>query len=264
MKNAVHTEIDLSCDNEKGLCVKVGLSSNRNRQNLSLKYHLIELNRDLEKVLFRIDDKKFDQIWYNHSHEIELKSLSFLQQAVLFLEDRRFLVHRGFELRAPLRLLKRVFKRKRLGAISTIDQQLVRISTRCYERTIRRKLREATLAFLLNSHRSKAEIFYTYLHDSYFGYRLEGCEIASRFLFSKPAIELTSDEACFIASLLARPLPKKVFEVVEKEREYLAITPEHLIRLGELERLSWARHVRSRYQYVRRMFPSIPSNLRTR
>lgn len=244
--------------------MKVGSNSNRIRQNFSFKNHLIEFNRDLERVLFRIDDKSYDRIWHDHSHELELHSLSHLQQAILYLEDRRFLVHHGFELRAPLRLLKRAILRRRAGAVSTIDQQLVRIYTGRYERTIRRKIRETTLAFLLNSHRGKADIFYAYLHDSYFGYRLEGCEITSRFLFSKPAVKLSLEEASFVASLLARPLPKKVFETVMKEREFREITPEHLIRLGVLENLDWANHVCSRYQYVRRMFPSIPNSLRIR
>jgi membrane peptidoglycan carboxypeptidase len=250
--------------NRRGSHVKAGSNSNQNRQNFSLKHNLIELNRDLEKVLFSIDDKTYDHYFYKHSHDIKLQSLSFLQQAILYLEDRRFLVHRGFELRAPLRLLKRAILRRRAGAVSTVDQQLVRICTGRYERTLRRKVRETVLAFLVNSHRSKAEIFYAYLHDSYFGYRLEGCEVTSRFLFSKSATELSLEEASFVASLLARPLPKKVFEAVVKEKEFRTITPEHLIRLGELENLDWASHVRSRYQYVRLMFPSIPSSLRSR
>jgi len=244
--------------------VKIGLSANRSRQDFSLKRLLIGLNQDLEKVIFSIDDKGLDQITYGHSHSRYLSSLSNLQIAILFLEDRGFFVHRGFEFRAPLRILKRIALRKPAGAISTIDQQLVRICSGRHDRTFRRKMRETLLAFLLNSHRSKSEIFHAYLHDSYFGYKLEGCEITSRFLFSKPAAKLTPDEASFIASLLARPLPKKVYEVVRKERNFREITPEYLIGIGHLERLSWADHVSFRYQYVLEMFPSIPSNLRTR
>ncbi|MEL6959369.1 MAG: biosynthetic peptidoglycan transglycosylase, partial [Pseudomonadota bacterium] len=175
-----------------------------------MKRQLASLNRDLEKVIFAIDEKVFDRIYLGHSHGITSDVLSEVQKAILMLEDRGFFSHRGFELRAPLRILKRIFTWKRLGAISTIDQQLVRIATGRYERTIRRKFRESLLAFLLNAHRSKSQIFYAYLHDSYFGYRLEGCEIASNYIFSKPAKSLSTQEACFVASLLARPLPKSV------------------------------------------------------
>ncbi|SLN31441.1 biosynthetic peptidoglycan transglycosylase [Pseudooctadecabacter jejudonensis] len=242
------------------------LNGNQNvvRQNFSLKRQLASLNRDLEKVIFAIDEKVLDRIYFGHSHRITSDVLSEVQKAILMLEDRGFFAHRGFEFRAPLRILKRIISWKRLGAISTIDQQLVRIATGRYERTIRRKVREALLAFLLNAHRSKSQIFYAYIHDSYFGYRLEGCEMASSFIFSKPALSLSSHEACFIASLLARPLPKSVFEAIELEKKIRVITPEIIIRIGELQGLKWARAVNSRYQYALEILPSTPSSLRTR
>lgn len=244
--------------------MKVGSGANRVRQNFDFRNHLIVLNFDLQNVVKRIDLKEFDRIFYNHSHQLELSVLTNVQAAVLFLEDRRFFLHRGFELRAPLRVVKRIVLGKRAGAVSTIDQQLVRIITGRYERTLRRKLREALLAFLLNFHRSKAAIFYTYLHEAYFGYRLEGCELTSRFLFSKPASELSVEEASFISCLLARPLPKAVFDRIESEKNFREITPDRIIKIGKLERLEWANHVESRYQYVLEMFPSIPKSLRMR
>ncbi|MGJ8623642.1 MAG: biosynthetic peptidoglycan transglycosylase [Yoonia sp.] len=244
--------------------MKVSRDSNLVRQDWSLKRSLVRLNRDLEKVVRRIDQKEYDQIWFRHSHRQHLTELSNVQKAILFLEDRRFFVHRGFEFRAFARILKRLVMAKQAGAISTLDQQLVRIYTDRYERTLRRKLRETLLAFLLNSHRSKARILNAYIHDSYLGYRLEGCEIASMFLFSKPAILLTESESCFIAALLARPLPKLVFEQVALERQFRLITPELVIKMGDLQRLNWARRIDDRYQYALRMFPSIPNSLRIR
>ena len=244
--------------------MKLDGQQNSIRQNFSIKRHLVSLNRDLEKVLFAIDEKTYDHIWYNHSHSISISRLTNVQSAILMLEDRGFFAHRGFEFRAPLRVLKRFLLGKGIGAISTVDQQLVRVITGRYERTIRRKLREAFLAFLVNAHRSKAQIFYTYLHDSYFGYRLEGCEVTSQFLFSKPAAKLQEDEACFIASLLARPLPKIVFEAIVEEKKIRVITPEIVIKQGELQGLKWAQAARARYQYARDILPSTPRSLRTR
>lgn len=239
-------------------------SQNRVRQDFSLKRHLVSLNRDLEKVIFAIDDKESSRYYFNHSHSIAINSLTEVQKAVLMLEDRGFFAHRGFEFRAPLRLLKRLVLKKRLGAISTIDQQLVRIVTGRYERTTRRKIREAIIAFLLNAHRSKAEIFYAYLHDSYFGYRLEGCELASQFLFSKTATSLTKSEACFVASLLARPLPKTVFDEIQNEKLVRTITPEIILKIGELQGLHWASAIRARHQYALEILSSAPISLRTR
>ena len=244
--------------------MKVGSESNSVRQDWSVKRSLVRLNWDLETVVGRIDKKSYDQFWYHHSHDLHLTSLSNIQLAILFLEDRRFFVHRGFEFRAGARIIKRQVTGKKAGAISTLDQQLVRIHTRRYERTLRRKIREALLAFLLNSHRSKANILYAYMHDSYFGFKLEGCELTSRFLFSKPSIDMSDSEACFVASLLARPLPKTVFRAIEIEKQFREITPEQIIKIGDLQGLTWARRVSERYQYALRMFPSIPSSLRIR
>jgi membrane peptidoglycan carboxypeptidase len=244
--------------------VKLNPENQRVRQDFSIKRSLVRLNYDLEKIVTRIDAKEYDHFWRNHSHNLSMSDLSNIQKAILFLEDRRFFIHRGVELRAAARLLKRLLHLRRLGAISTLDQQIVRIYTGRFERTIRRKVREALLAFLLNSHRSKPQIFYAYMHDSYFGYRLEGCEIAAEFLFSKPASQLAPEEACFVASLLARPLPKSVFLQVEIEKQFRLITPEYVIKIGDLNHLKWARFIADRYQYALRMFPSIPSSLRTR
>ncbi len=234
------------------------------RQDFSPKRFLLGLNQDLDTVLRRIDAKLFDHVSYGHSHSMEIRELSNVQLAILYLEDRGFFHHRGFELRAPFRIVKRLALGKGLGAVSTLDQQLVRIATRRYERSVRRKIRETALAFFLNAQRSKSAIFYAYLHDSYFGYRLEGCEITARFLFDKPAAYLSEDEAAFVASLLARPLPKAVYKTVVLEKDIRIMTPKRIIEIGELHRLSWASHVQNRYQYVLGSFRSIPKSLRTR
>lgn len=244
--------------------MKIGVEVNSVKLRFSIKAFLINLNRDLEKIVTRIDNKHYDQIYYDHSHDMSIECLSDLQKAILYLEDRRFLSHSGFDFRSPFRQLKRIVSGKRFGAVSTIDQQLVRIISRRYERTLRRKVREVVLAFLLNAHRSKSQIFYAYLHDSYYGYRLEGCEITSNFLFSKKSIDLNVSEACFIAALLARPLPKAVFDVIENEKKFRDITPERIIKVAELLRIDWSLHIKRRYNYALEMFPSIPSSLRIR
>lgn len=244
--------------------MKINSQQNNIAINFSLKRHLASLNRDLERILFTIDDKELDRCLFGHSHYISISNLSKIQCAILMLEDRGFFSHSGFEFRAPLRIFKRFLLGRRPGAVSTIDQQLVRIVTARYERTLRRKAREAILAVLLNAHRSKSSIFYAYMHDSYFGYRLEGCEIASEFLFSKPAVMLSESEACFTASLLARPLPKPVFEIIENERNVRSITPEFVLDVGEIKVPRWTKAMRLRYQYALEILPSTPSSLRTR
>ena len=74
------------------------------RQDFSPKRFLLRLNQDLDKTLQRIDGKQFDRFRFNHSHSSDVRHLSNLQLAILFLEDSGFFSHRGFELRAPIRV----------------------------------------------------------------------------------------------------------------------------------------------------------------
>ncbi|RYH04604.1 hypothetical protein EU805_01350 [Salipiger sp. IMCC34102] len=178
------------------------------------------------------------------------------------MEDRRYLRHSGFEARAPLRVLKRLSKGSRAGGISTIDQQLIRICTGRFERSLRRKIREIFLAYSLNAHCSKSEIFHSYLKQSYFGYKLFGCIHAANFLFSKPAIHLTEEEAVFVAALLARPLPRPIYYSVIILKEKYDITPDLIIHLAETMQLDWADPIKLRYQYGLNNFPSTAKSLR--
>lgn len=101
--------------------MKVSSVVNNVRQDFSPKRFLLRLNQNLDKILRRIDRKQFDQIYFRHSHSFDAQHLSNVQLAILFLEDRGFFVHHGFEMRAPLRILKRMVLGKSMGAVSTLD-----------------------------------------------------------------------------------------------------------------------------------------------
>ncbi|MFZ3580981.1 biosynthetic peptidoglycan transglycosylase [Loktanella sp. DJP18] len=232
--------------------------------DFSPKRWLLRLNRDLDQVLDCIDAQSLSSAIYQQSHITGFTELTKVQAAILFLEDRQFFSHSGVELRASFSLIKRLIVGGRLGAISTIDQQLVRIATGRYERTIRRKIRELLLAVLLNAHRSKASIFYAYMHKSYFGYKLEGVEINAKFIFCKYASRLSWDEASFVASLLARPFPKQIYEIISRNDSDYNFTPEEIILLAETHAPNWGIAISRRYQYVRDSLRDTPSSLKIR
>jgi membrane peptidoglycan carboxypeptidase len=181
------------------------------RVDFSTKRWLIQLNRDLDTVKLAIRNNHLDDLFWKHSMLARDTDLVPVVLCVLALEDRRFFRHSGIEIvRSTLRSIKRTASGKRIGGISTIDQQVVRIARRRYERTIPRKMTEVTLAYILNLHVTKSAILQYYLHNSYFGYRLEGCEIAANTLFAKSAANLDFTEASIIAAALARPIPKAI------------------------------------------------------
>lgn len=131
---------------------------------------------------------------------------SITQDAFLCIEDRRFYRHRGFDLKrivgASLRNIKaRAFKE---GA-STISQQLIKNTHLSPEKTLKRKLREWKLTYLLEKNYSKSEILELYLNTIYFGHDCFGIGAASAFYFDKEPKDLTLAESATLAGLVRSP-----------------------------------------------------------
>ena len=129
-----------------------------------------------------------------------------MRNAMVAVEDRRFYSHFGVD---PLGLARAVYiwatGEKRLGATSTITQQLARNLFLNSNRSFDRKAREAILAMALEAKFSKEEILDLYLNKVYFGGGAWGVDSASRRFFSHPATELTVGEAAIIAGLVKAP-----------------------------------------------------------
>lgn len=97
-----------------------------------------------------------------------------LQQALLSGEDHRFFDHPGYDKIAICRVIwKRITSKAREGG-STIEQQLVRIITGDRRYSIKRKIKEISLAVLLADEYPKIMTPSIYLHLSYFGWRMNG------------------------------------------------------------------------------------------
>lgn len=131
-----------------------------------------------------------------------------LQQAVVATEDRDFYEHPGISTRG---ILRAAFSNVRSGRFaqggSTITQQYVRnaFASVGKERTIFRKIREAAVSVKLERRFSKDKILELYLNTVYFGRGAYGAEAAARAYFSKPAKDLTSSEAAYLAGVIRSP-----------------------------------------------------------
>jgi 1A family penicillin-binding protein len=129
-----------------------------------------------------------------------------LVQAVLAIEDWRFLQHRGIDLR---RVAGAAVSNLRQGRFaeggSTLTQQLARQGFLTREKTLARKLKEAVLAVRLEQAYTKAEILELYLNRVYFGAGLYGVEAAALGYFGRPASEVTLAEAALLAGLVQAP-----------------------------------------------------------
>ncbi|BAI80142.1 penicillin-binding protein 1A [Deferribacter desulfuricans SSM1] len=130
----------------------------------------------------------------------------YLKKAVIAVEDSRFYEHGGVDL---LGIIRAFIKNIKAGRIveggSTLTQQLVKILYLTPERKLKRKVKEAILAYKLDNYLSKDKILEMYLNQVYFGRGAYGVEAAARVYFGKHVDELTVDEAALIAGLPKAP-----------------------------------------------------------
>lgn len=157
-----------------------------------------------------------------------------LQTAVVAVEDARFFQHFGFDpiriVSAALRLLD---KNSSLQGASTITQQLVKLTLLSPEITIKRKIKELVISFILETKYEKSKILELYLNKVYLGHGNYGVENASLNFFHKPAQDLTLAEGAFIAGLIKKPEGYSPFVDLKKARQ------RQILVLKRLKTLDW-------------------------
>ncbi|MGI8588547.1 MAG: penicillin-binding protein 1C [Chloroflexia bacterium] len=131
-----------------------------------------------------------------------------LRQATVSTEDDNFYRHPGLDAGGLLRALWTDLRGGQAGG-STITQQLARTvllsPAEAQEHSLRRKVREAALAYQLEGRYSKDEILALYLNTVYYGNMAYGVEAASQAYFGKPARDLDLSEAALLAGLPQSP-----------------------------------------------------------
>ena len=129
-----------------------------------------------------------------------------LINATLATEDKRFYKHNGFDY---IRIIKSFFVNLKSGSIeegaSTITQQYARNLYLTFDRTYKRKLKEAYLAFKMEINYSKDEILEGYLNTINYGNGVFGIENAAHYYFNKSAKSLTLGEASMLAGIPKYP-----------------------------------------------------------
>ncbi len=130
----------------------------------------------------------------------------YVWQAVVAIEDRRFLHHFGID---PIGLVRAAWRNRAAGRVvqggSTLTQQVAKNIFLTPERTIRRKVQEVLLALWLEHRFTKAQILDIYLNRVYYGAGAYGIDAAAQRYFAKPARTLTLTEAAVLAGMLRAP-----------------------------------------------------------
>ena len=134
-------------------------------------------------------------------HEIPVN----LKNAIIAAEDGDFFDHSGVEITSLVRALYGEISGKSLGGGGTITMQVVRNYVLSFERTYERKLKEIFLAWKLEDHLSKEQIFELYFNKAFLGNRNYGFAAAYQYYFGKDFNEATISESALLAGILQRP-----------------------------------------------------------
>jgi penicillin-binding protein 1A len=129
-----------------------------------------------------------------------------LVKAVVATEDRRFFDHKGVDVRGIGRAAVADLRTGRIAeGGSTITQQLVKNTMVGREKSLQRKLREASLAVGLEKTLTKEQILERYLNTVYFGQGTYGVGAAIRVYLGRTPVKVTVAEAALLAGLIRSP-----------------------------------------------------------
>jgi len=129
-----------------------------------------------------------------------------LRQALISIEDKDFYRHWGVNVWLIAGAAYRDIRSGgRIQGASTLTMQLARNLFLSPDRSFHRKIQEALLAVQIERRFTKPQIFTLYANQIYLGHGVYGFEAASQFYFSKPAKQLTLDQAALLAGLPKSP-----------------------------------------------------------
>jgi penicillin-binding protein 1B len=252
-----------TCEERYGLILERDTRSCFLSVSNTQEQHLIEISYSKILKIHRIEDDKSFSVTKVELEPILLTKLSnkkpikrtykklshiprYCIDAVLAIEDDRFLNHRGVSVRGILRAALTNLKSGRISqGGSTLTQQLVKNKFLSSERTLTRKLKEAWLSLLLELVLTKDEILESYLNYIYWGqlgpYAIHGIEEASLHYYGKSAEKLNLSECSLLAGAVkgpgiygphkekSKPRQEKVLErmvelaLISKEQERAAL-----------------------------------------
>ena len=143
-----------------------------------------------------------------------------LIDAFVAAEDSRFYKHKGIDF---ISIIRAFFKNLEAGTIvqggSTITQQVTKSFLLSPERSYRRKVREAILAYRIDKAFSKKDILYLYLNQIYLGHGAYGVQAASENYFAKSVNELNLAECTILAGLPQAPSKYSPFRHPERAKQ---------------------------------------------
>jgi penicillin-binding protein 1A len=183
-----------------------------------------------------------------------------VKEAVISIEDKRFMTNSGVDLRSLARaFVDDVLHQGAVQGASTIEQQFVKNALQEQaHRTIFEKLREAALAFHLAHKWSKEKIITEYLNTIYFGNGAYGIEAAAQTYFGHEpdhlgcgtpkqrlcVEELDPWEAALLAGIVQSPTDYNPVTEPTAARERRDVVLQQMLQQGYITRAVYETSVR--------------------
>jgi len=167
-----------------------------------------------------------------------------LRDAFISAEDKTFFTHGGIDYTGLVGAVgdyaaKTVTGGGRARGGSTITQQVAKYLLKDSSYNIGRKIREAILAFRLESTLSKQQILEIYLNSIFLGRNAYGVQAASRAYFDKDVSELGLPEIAYLAVLPKAPAnydPERATQKALNRRNYVL---REMYRNGYISEEQW-------------------------
>ncbi len=178
--------------------------------------------------LMRLEPILIGNFYPSHNEDrvlVQLDEISpMLIKGLIAVEDKNYYDHVGVN---PKSIVRAMLANAKAGQTvqggSTLTQQLVKNFYLTNERSLKRKVNEATMSLLLELHYSKEKILETYLNEIYLGQNkkraIHGFGLASQFYFSRPIRELETEQVALLIGMAKgasyydpRRFPKRAIE----------------------------------------------------
>ena len=165
-------------------------------------------------------------------------------QAFISAEDKDFFHHHGIDFTGLVGAVfdftkKSVTGGGRAKGGSTITQQVAKYLLKDSSYNVGRKIREAILAFRLESTLSKQQILEIYLNSIFLGRNAYGVQAASRAYFDKDVNELTLPEAAYLAVLPKAPANYDPVRATQKALDRRNYVLREMYRNGYISKEQW-------------------------
>lgn len=157
--------------------------------------------------IYSADGEKIGEFFVEKRVLVPIEQVpDLVKKAFVAAEDVRFYKHHGVDY---LGILRAAWTNARAGQVvqggSSITQQVAKLLIVGHERSLARKLREAFLAYRIESQLTKDQILGIYLNHVYLGHGAYGVVAAANAYFGKQLRDLSAAEAAMLAALPKSP-----------------------------------------------------------